>query len=142
MSERGALVDDDRTYGACPIRRRRRTQAEMAHLRARLYEIVERDQPTTVRGVFYQAVSSGLVKKTEAEYKSTIGRLLVEMRRAETLPYDWIVDNTRWQRKPQTWSSLARHGRNVSSFCLGQPGCIRGDLVRERRSGRRSGRCD
>jgi hypothetical protein len=28
------------------------------------------------------------------------------MRRDEQLPYDWIADNTRWQRKPRTYGSL------------------------------------
>jgi hypothetical protein len=28
------------------------------------------------------------------------------MRRSRVIPFDWIADNTRWQRKPQTYSSL------------------------------------
>ena len=60
----------------------------------------------TVRGVFYQATVAGIVPKTEAGYKNSVGRTLVQMRRSGQLPYSWIADNTRWQRKPQTFSSL------------------------------------
>ena len=60
----------------------------------------------TVRGVFYQAVSRGLVAKTENEYSNTIDRLLVNMRESGELPYQWITDNGRWMRKPRSYSSL------------------------------------
>jgi hypothetical protein len=60
----------------------------------------------TVRQVFYQLVSRGVIAKTEAQYKQTVCRLLVEMRRDGTVPYGWIADNTRWMRKPRTFDSL------------------------------------
>jgi hypothetical protein len=87
-------------------RRRRRTRAEMERIRDGLYDIVEARHPITNRGVFYQAVKVGLVDKTEQEYKGTVSRLLVDMRREGELPYGWITDGTRWQRKPATHSSL------------------------------------
>jgi hypothetical protein len=68
---------------------------------------VEDYRPMTVRQVFYQLVSRGVIQKSEAEYKSTVCRLLVEMRRDGAIPYGWIADNTRWMRKPNTYSSLA-----------------------------------
>lgn len=78
----------------------------MERIRDGLAAIVERSQPATVRQVFYQAVSTGLVNKTEAEYNGTVVRLLTELRRENVIPYGWIADNTRWMRKPRTWSSL------------------------------------
>jgi hypothetical protein len=60
----------------------------------------------TVRQVFYQLVAQGIIKKSEAEYKNTVCRLLVEMRRDSELPYGWIADNTRWMRKPDTYTSM------------------------------------
>jgi hypothetical protein len=94
------------SYGPSPTRRSRRTKSDMERIRNGLYEILDDQHPATVRGTFYQAVSRGLVAKTEGEYKTTVGRLLTEMRRAGELPYGWIADNTRWMRKPQTYSSL------------------------------------
>jgi hypothetical protein len=61
----------------------------------------------TVRQVFYRLVSLGAIPKTESQYKS-MAQLLVNMRRAEGLPFDWIVDSTRWMRKERTFSSLER----------------------------------
>ena len=94
------------SYRTSPIKRNRRTKAEMAELRAGLYAIVAADHPMTVRQVFYQAEVRGLIEKTEGECKNTVGRLLLEMRRAGALPYSWIADNTRWMRKPKTYTGL------------------------------------
>ncbi|MEM7024353.1 MAG: hypothetical protein AAF637_17500 [Pseudomonadota bacterium] len=80
----------------------------MAELRDCLYTIVAADRPMTVRQVFYQAVVAGLVAKTEVEYQATVARLLLEMRRAGRIPYSWIADNTRWMRKPNTYTGLAQ----------------------------------
>jgi hypothetical protein len=87
----------------------------MADIRAGLRAITEVEHPMTVRQVFYQAVVEGLIEKTEAEYQSTVARLLLEMRRSGEMPYSWIADNTRWTRKPTTYAGLAafvdRHQR-------------------------------
>ena len=60
----------------------------------------------TCRQVFYRAVTSGVIGKTEGEYKQTIIRLLTEMRKSKELPWQWLADNTRWQRKPDTSTGL------------------------------------
>nr|BAL59957.1 hypothetical conserved protein [Candidatus Acetothermum autotrophicum] len=86
--------------------RRRRSKAELAKLKASLYSILQAQNPATVRQVFYQAVARGMIEKTEAEYK-TVVRLLAQMRLAGELPFEWIVDFTRWMRKPSTYESVA-----------------------------------
>ncbi|MDP8931106.1 MAG: hypothetical protein M3O70_21665 [Actinomycetota bacterium] len=80
----------------------------MENIRYALYEIAGNpDVPAmTVRQIFYQATTLGVVAKTEAEYKGTVVRLLTEMRRSGELPFGWIADNTRWMRKPTSHSSL------------------------------------
>lgn len=85
----------------------RRTRHDIRQLRAELLDVIEQYKPMTVRQVYYQAVSRGLIDKTEAAYKNVICRLLGDMRRDEQLPYDWIADNTRWMRKPRTYDNLA-----------------------------------
>ena len=60
----------------------------------------------TVRQVFYQLVTLGVIPKTEGQYKNTVGRLLTDMRLTGQIPFDWIADNTRWIMKPTTHSSL------------------------------------
>lgn len=84
----------------------RRTKASINVLKAKLYAIIEELRPMTVRQVFYQAVSRGLIDKTEAEYKQTIGRLLTTMRKEGELPWHWLADHTRWMRKPTTHDNL------------------------------------
>src|SRR5262245_37068002 len=98
----------DKVYGASPIKpaRRRRTRAEMQRIADALYELVRDSQPCTVRQAFYLAVSTGLVGKTEQEYKNTVGRLLLRMRQAGRIPFRWIADNTRWIRKPRSHDGI------------------------------------
>lgn len=84
----------------------RRTEKEIQQLKDDLYNILDMDHPQTVRGVFYQAVSKGIIEKTETEYKNVVVRLLGEMRKDGHLSYDWLADSTRWMRKPRTYSGL------------------------------------
>jgi hypothetical protein len=60
----------------------------------------------TVRQLFYRLVVADLIDKTDAEYKNVACRLSGEMRDSGTLPFSWIVDNSRWMRKPQSFSSM------------------------------------
>jgi hypothetical protein len=83
-----------------------RSKSEMEAICAALYTALKEDAPMTVRQVFYRLVSSGVIDKTEGEYKSTVCRLLAKMRREGEVPFSWVADNTRWMRKPRTYSSL------------------------------------
>jgi hypothetical protein len=103
------------TYQASPIKRIRATKAEVGARREALYNIVAEMQPMTVRQVFYQATVHNLVEKSEAGYKK-VQTDLVEMRRARQLPYSWLADNTRWQRKPDTFDSVERALQNTAKF--------------------------
>jgi hypothetical protein len=86
--------------------RRRRTKADMARLSVAIIEIVNENRPVTVRQVFYQMVSAGLIAKSEAEYNGTVGRLVRDLRLDATIPFGSIADNTRWMRKPTTYNSV------------------------------------
>src|SRR3954465_13435931 len=92
-------------YVASPIKRARASKAQMETRAEALIEIARAMQPCTVRQAFYQATVRGLVEKTEAGY-AKVQRQLADLRRAGELPWHWIADNTRRQRKPQTWDSL------------------------------------
>jgi len=94
-----------KSYQASRIKRARSTRAEVEKRRAALRDIAERSAPATVRQVYYLATVAGLVPKTEAGY-AMVQTDLVLMRRAGTLPFGWIADSTRWQRKPQTFDSV------------------------------------
>jgi hypothetical protein len=96
----------DRTYEACPIRRRR-TKADMARVRQAIHDVIAEDPPMTVRQVFYRLVVAGAVEKTEAAYQGTVIRLLTEMRLDGDIPFDWIIDESRRRRITETYDSVA-----------------------------------
>ncbi len=91
-------------YRPSPIKPKRvRASAEqMAGRQRLLVGIVSEMQPMTVRQVFYQATVRGLVEKDEAGY-DRVQRDLVHLRRTGQIPFDWIADNTRLQRKPRSY---------------------------------------
>jgi len=97
---------DARLSGTSTTKAPRRTEADIRRLRGWQVTIIAEIEPATVRQTFYQASVRGLVEKTEAGYR-LICRLLTAMRRGGLLPFSWIADNTRWQRKPRTYSSLS-----------------------------------
>jgi hypothetical protein len=75
-------------------------------LREGIFSMLKEDAPMTCRQVYYRLVSAGLIEKTENEYNNTTCRLLANMRRSGEIPYGWIADNTRWVRKPASYSNL------------------------------------
>ena len=88
-----------------PSAKKRGPNRKSVALRAALMDIVADQQPMTLRQVYYQATVRGLVPKTESGYRR-IGYQILHMRRDHELPYSWISDNTRWMRKPDSYSSL------------------------------------
>jgi hypothetical protein len=113
MTDGGKVI-----YQASPIKRGRpkgATKAEVERRRDKLFEIVKAMKPMTVRQVFYQATVSGIVEKEESGYNKVQTDLTV-MRRAGDLPYAWLADNTRWQRKPDTFSSVEHALEETARF--------------------------
>ncbi len=102
-------------YQASPIKRQRATKAEVELRRDKLFEIVKAMKPMTVRQVFYQATVQNIVEKTEAGY-TKVQTDLALMRRAGELPYDWLADNTRWQRKPTTFNGIEEALKDTACF--------------------------
>ena len=103
-------MSDTQVYGASRIKRVRATKIQMDERRASLLTIVREIQPATVRQVFYQATVRGVVQKDEPGY-ARVQRELADMRREGVLPYDWVVDSTRWMRKPVTHHVWQRYSR-------------------------------
>lgn len=89
-------------------KRTRRTKAEMAFIRRAIYDVAKAMNPITDRSIFYQLVNRPVpvLEKLESQYKGTVIRLVGEMRERGELPWGWITDNTRLQRKPRTHFSL------------------------------------
>ena len=95
------------SYKSSSIKRKRRTKAEMTRLRDAIYEICELRQPQTVRHLFYHMCVKKLIEKLDAEYTNVTVRLAGQMREDGELPWDWLVDETRTMRKPDSYGSLS-----------------------------------
>jgi hypothetical protein len=115
MSKQISLSPPAANYLASPIKRLRATKAAVEERRLALYNIVANMQPMTVRQVFYQATVKDIVEKTEAGY-TKVQTDLVLMRKSGMLPYDWLADNTRWQRKPQTFDGIEEALEDTAKF--------------------------
>jgi hypothetical protein len=92
-------------YRPSPVKRKRRTNAELAVIDDAIMECLREEHPASLRGTYYRVVSLGAVDKTEAGYK-LVGRQVLKLRRAGTLPYSWITDGTRYVRRPSTWDDV------------------------------------
>jgi hypothetical protein len=112
----GHDFDKGNFYMSRPIKRKRRSKADMERLKSGLYDILAEYHPQTVRGVFYQAVSRGLIEKTELEYQNAVQRNLVKMRESGQIPFSWITDNSRWMRKPTSYSNVYEALENAQYF--------------------------
>ena len=80
----------------------RRPAGEIEEFDRALFRIVEAEHPSTPRRFYYRAVAAGLVEKTKASC-DLIGRRLLSLRKAETIPDDWILDYTRTIETPSLW---------------------------------------
>jgi hypothetical protein len=101
-------------YGASPIKRRRRTRAQLARVDEAIIAAVDADRPVMLRGVYYRVVSAGAVPKTEAGYQ-LVGRELLKLRRARVVAYGDITDGTRFLHAPKTWNSVEDALRNTAA---------------------------
>jgi hypothetical protein len=79
-----------------------------------LAQILQKEQPITVRGAFYRAVSAGLFPDTGDSHYTCCGRLILLMRREGFIPYGYIVDSTRRRLKFSSWSGLADFAETVA----------------------------
>lgn len=72
--------------------------------------IVAATAPSSVRHIYYAAIVRRLIgKDTKATKRSNYGKIqraVLRMRRDGHIDYRDIVDNTRWMRKPRSWSDL------------------------------------
>jgi hypothetical protein len=103
------------TYEPSPIKRQRATKAEVEARREALLDIIDDGKPMTVRQVFYQATVRGIVEKVESNY-GKVQVDLAKMRRNGSLPYDWLADNTRWQRKPRSYNGVEQALQETAKF--------------------------
>lgn len=79
-------------------------QARSLPLRSAISEVAEDYDRFTIRQLFYQLVSRGVVEKSERAYKRVCDAA-VQMRLAGTLPFSKVVDGHRSRRRVDAWDS-------------------------------------
>jgi hypothetical protein len=104
------------SYSASPIKRPRRLKSQVNAIKDAIKAILEADNPQTVRQVFYAMTVRGLIAKREGEYQQTVIRLLTDMREAGEIPFEWIADNTRWMRKPASFTGVEQCLNSTAEF--------------------------
>jgi hypothetical protein len=65
--------------------------------------ILEVDQPTTVRAVCYRLFVAGVIDSMSKTNTAMVSRNLVTAREEGTIPWGWIVDETRTAERVATW---------------------------------------
>jgi len=81
-------------------------QAKTIRLIETAREILAEGHPMTVRQVFYQLVSRQVIENTRGAYQA-VSNALVDARREELIPWEWIEDRLRRPRHVSMWSGLA-----------------------------------
>ena len=100
-------VPTDIKSGEAKAKRFRRTKDAIRTISDAIVQLLEGDHPQTVRQVFYALTVRGIIAKHETEYHRTAIRLLVKLREEGTVPFEYLADNTRWQRKPSAFTGIA-----------------------------------
>ena len=83
-----------------------RTQTSKLPFASITTELLAANQPDTVRGTMYLAVSAGLLPDTGNPSYNKVQGLLKRLRNTGVIPFSWITDNIRQTVKPSSWSGL------------------------------------
>jgi hypothetical protein len=70
-------------------------------------------QPTTVRSVCYQLFTRGLIESKSRNETAKVSRLLVVARENGSIPWDWIVDETREAERVSGWKGLGDYSETI-----------------------------
>ena len=101
---------------ARPIKRKRRTKAQIEQLRSQIEAVLEHDSPQSVRHVFYRMTNPRLpepVEKTDQGYNQ-VQNQITQMRRKGILPYGSIADATRTGHHVHTFGGREEFLRKVT----------------------------
>jgi hypothetical protein len=79
-----------------------------------MYDAAEAAQPITGRGIGYKLFTAGLIPSMARAEMQRVYRLLKEAREDGTIPWDWIVDETRALERTPTWSNPTEYARTVA----------------------------
>jgi hypothetical protein len=76
-----------------------------------MYDAAEAAQPITGRGIGYKLFTAGLIPSMSRNDMQRVYRLLKEAREQGTIPWEWIVDESRTLERVPTWNDPADYAR-------------------------------
>lgn len=76
-------------------------------------EILERDNPMTLRQLHYRLVSVLVTKNIDPDYKR-LSRVMTKARREGLILYEWIVDRTKVEITPNVWVDPVHYSETVA----------------------------
>jgi hypothetical protein len=76
-----------------------------------MYDVAEAAQPITGRGIGYKLFTAGLIPSMAKSEMQRVYRLLKEAREEGTIPWEWIVDETRALERTSTWANPAEYAK-------------------------------
>src|SRR6266699_6078674 len=79
-----------------------------------MYAAAEAAHPITGRGIGYKLFAAGLIPSMARSEMQRVYRLLREAREDDTIPWEWIVDETRTVERTPTWDNPAAYARCVA----------------------------
>src|SRR3954469_21161246 len=79
-----------------------------------MYAAAEAAQPITGRGIGYKLFTAGLIPSMARSEMQRVYRLLKEAREEGTIPWEWIVDETRSLERTSTWTDPTAYARCVA----------------------------
>lgn len=112
LSERGVqiLVSSDKLMAAANLGLQERT-LEVAVVGM---QIVQKEAPITLRGVYYRLVSAGVFSSTGDANYDTTGRIMTMLRENGIVSFSSIVDNARSSLKASSWSGISAYVDTVA----------------------------
>ena len=105
-------------FETSPKKGRGRSKQSLTLIEA-MYGIAEAAQPITGRGVGYKLFTAGLIPSMARREMVRVYRLLKLAREEGTIPWEWIVDETRGLERTATWDNPSQFAKEfVDSFRL------------------------
>jgi hypothetical protein len=99
--------------GTSPKKVRGRAQRSLDLIDA-MYKFAEATQPITGRGIGYKLFTAGLIPSMARSEMKRVYRLLKEAREQGTIPWEWIVDETRAVERVSTWDNPETYANTVA----------------------------
>jgi len=107
-------MNNDGEYSGTRSKKGRGKAQRSLDLIEAMYAEAELAQPITGRGIGYKLFASGMIPSMARAEMQRVYRLLKEAREEGTIPWDWIVDETRDLERVSTWANPAAYARAVA----------------------------